>query len=107
MFDGHSYRGVLANMVTGCHVILVRKDTRTAIGKQVGDIINVEIEPDTTERVVEIPKELVIQLSKNKRAKEFFDSLSFTNRKEYVNWVISAKKKTHARGGCNLRLKNS
>ena len=91
-FDGAPYRGVLANMGTGCHVILVRKDIRAAIGKNVGDTIRVEIERDTEERVVEIPEQLAKALAKNKKAGNFFDSLSYTNRKEYARWISDAKK---------------
>ncbi|HEY9047468.1 MAG TPA: YdeI/OmpD-associated family protein [Ohtaekwangia sp.] len=92
LFDGHPYRGVLANMGTGCHVILVRKDIRASIGKKVGDIVKVEIDLDTEERVVDIPAELQKVLSKNTTAKKIFDSLSYTNRKEYANWIRDAKK---------------
>ena len=91
-FDGHSYRGILANMGTGCHIIIVRKDVREAIGKKVGDKVKVELEPDTEERVVDVPEDLKKALSKSKEAQEFFNSLSFTNRKEYAGWVSSAKK---------------
>jgi len=34
----------------------------------------------------------MLLLEKNKKAKEFFNSLSFTNRKEYVTWIVSAKR---------------
>jgi hypothetical protein len=91
-FDGHPYRGVLANMGTGCHIIGLRKDIRQTIGKQVGDKVKVEIEQDFDERVVEIPADLKKELAKSKKAQEFFDSLSFTNRKEYAFWISSAKK---------------
>lgn len=91
-FDGHPYRGVIANMGTGYPVIGVRKDIRAAIGKKVGDIVDVTIEKDEAERVVEVPVELKKLLSKNTEARKFFESLSFTNRKEYVVWVSSAKK---------------
>ncbi|WP_333819747.1 YdeI/OmpD-associated family protein [Ohtaekwangia sp.] len=91
-FDGHPYRGVLANMGTGCHVILVRKDIRASIGKKVGDIVTVEIDLDTEERVVDVPDELKKALSKNAAAKKIFESLSYTNRKEYANWIRDAKK---------------
>ena len=91
-FDGYSYRGVLANMGTGCHAILVRKDVRGAIKKSVGDSVIVTLEKDEEERIVEMPKELKSVLSKNKKAKSFFDSLSFTNRKEYAVWIQSAKR---------------
>jgi uncharacterized protein YdeI (YjbR/CyaY-like superfamily) len=80
------------DMGTGCHIIGVRKDIRQAIGKQAGDQILVELEVDTEERLVEIPVELEKLLLKSKPAKKFFDSLSFTNRKEYAVWISSAKK---------------
>jgi len=91
-FDGHPYRGILANMGTGCHVIIVRRDIRHAIGKKTGDLVGVTIEPDTEERIVEIPHELQMALDQNRTAAKFFHSLSYTNRKEYVQWVQSAKK---------------
>lgn len=91
-FDGHPYRGVIANMGTGCHVIGIRKDIRAAIGKSVGDTINVEIEKDTEERIVDVPGDLKAALSKSKKAEAFYNTLSFTNRKEYATWVSSAKK---------------
>jgi hypothetical protein len=92
LFDEHPYRGVIANMGTGCHVLGVRKDIRQTIGKQVGDSILVELERDVEERIIELPDDLRKILTKNKAAQKFFDSLSFTNRKEYAVWITSAKK---------------
>jgi len=91
-FDGHSYRGVLANMGGNCHIIIVRQDIQKAIGKKPGDTITVELERDTEERVVEVPKALETLLARNAKARKFFDSLSYTNRKEYAVWISSAKK---------------
>ena len=91
-FDGHPYRGVLANMGTGCHIIGVRKDVRAAIGKNIGDTVNVEIELDTEERVVDVPDDLKKEFKKNPKAEAFYNTLSFTNRKEYAVWITSAKK---------------
>ena len=91
-FDGHPYRGVLANMGTGHHIIGVRKDIRQAIGKKVGDSVKVTLEQDLEERVVQIPVDLESVLSKNPKAKSVYDALSFTNRKEYALWISSAKK---------------
>jgi hypothetical protein len=91
-FDGHPYRGILHNMGTGCHMIILRKDVRAAIGKEFGDVVDVELVKDTEERIVEVPSDLKALLSKNKKAKTFFDSLSYTNRKEYAVWISSAKK---------------
>src|SRR5882672_7008268 len=91
-FDGYPYRGVLANMGTGCHVIGVRKDIRHAIGKNAGDTVSVTVEKDTEERRVEIPDELQLVLDKSPKAKAFFTKLSYTNQKEYAVWISSAKK---------------
>lgn len=91
-FNGHPYRGILANMGTGCHIIIVRKDVRNAIGKQVGDRVTVEIELDTEERTIAMPVDLEDALKSHPKAKKFFDGLSYTNRKEYVNWITSAKR---------------
>jgi hypothetical protein len=91
-FDGHPYRGVIANMGRGCHTLGVRKDIREAIGKQVGDSISVELEKDNEERIVDVPDDLKQALSKSKKALEFFNTLSYTNRKEYAVWVSSAKR---------------
>jgi len=91
-FDGYPYRGVLANMGIGGHILGVRKDIRLVIGKKVGDKINVTIERDTKERLVEVPIELQEILKRSPNAKSFYESLSFTNRKEYARWIISAKR---------------
>jgi hypothetical protein len=91
-FDGHPYRGILANMGSGCHIIGVRKDIRMKMGKMIGDTIRVEIELDTEERVVEIPPDLQNAFAGSAKAEKFFNSLSYTNRKEYASWITSAKK---------------
>jgi len=92
LFDGQPYRGILANMGTGCHVIIVRKDIREAIRKKVGDTVTVEVEEDLQERVVDVPEDLKKLLTRNAKAKTFFDSLYYTNRKEYAGWISGAKK---------------
>jgi hypothetical protein len=47
---------------------------------------------DLKERVLDLPTELTQLLNKNAKAKNFFDTLSFTNRKEYAVWIGSAKR---------------
>jgi hypothetical protein len=91
-FDDHPYRGILANMGMGCHVIIVRKDIRHAIGKRAGDKVLVELEKDTEERIVTVPEDLKQALAKSPEAEKFFNTLSYTNKKEYAVWITSAKK---------------
>lgn len=47
---------------------------------------------DPKQKIVRLPDDLQALLSKNKKASSFFESLSFTNKKEYVEWVVSAKR---------------
>jgi uncharacterized protein YdeI (YjbR/CyaY-like superfamily) len=79
-------------MGTGCHIIIVRKDIRHAIGKAAGEYITVELERDTEERTVSVPPDLQDALSSHSKAKKSFDTLSYTNRKEYVAWITSARR---------------
>ncbi len=40
---------------------------------------------------LEVPKELVSALKKNKKAKETFEAFSYSHKKEYVEWIQEAK----------------
>jgi len=48
------------------------------------------VDPKT--KSVRLPDDLAIALKKNKKQEDFFNTLSFTNKKEYVEWIITAKK---------------
>lgn len=47
---------------------------------------------DMEARVITTPPELEKLFTENTEARTFFDSLSFTNRKEYVVWITGSKK---------------
>ena len=47
---------------------------------------------DTQKKIVTLPDDLATVLKKNKKANEFFQTLSFTNKKEYVEWIVTAKR---------------
>lgn len=79
-------------MGTDFHMLIILKDIRAKIGKTFGDKIKITVEPDTEPRVLELPKELIKELKKDKEAKTFFDKLSYTHQREYVNWINEAKK---------------
>lgn len=42
-FDGVPYDGQVVKMGTPCHIIGIRKDIRTQIGKQFGDTVHVTL----------------------------------------------------------------
>jgi uncharacterized protein YdeI (YjbR/CyaY-like superfamily) len=68
------------------------KGIREQIGKTFGEKIKVSVEADTQPRVLEIPQDLLKEFKKEKQARAFFDALSYTHQKEYVQWILEAKK---------------
>ncbi len=91
-FEGIEYRGLIVNMGTGSHILGLTKEVRSSIGKSFGEMVQVTVEVDTEERIVDVPLELENFFKSHPQEKEFFDSLSYTNRKEYANWISEAKK---------------
>jgi hypothetical protein len=47
---------------------------------------------DTIRRIISPPADFVKELRRSKVASHFFEELSFTDKKEYVTWITSAKK---------------
>lgn len=43
-------------------------------------------------KTVKLPDDIAAALKKNKKASEFFNTLSFTNKKEYIEWIVTAKR---------------
>ena len=76
----------------GRPILGIHKATCEAIGKGPGDRVRVSLVVDTSPRVVTIPAELDAQFTAHPKARSIFDSLSFTHRREYAEWVAGAKK---------------
>src|SRR5689334_352940 len=89
--EGVPYRGLLVRMGGEHHILIVLKGIREQIGKTFGEKVKVVVEADVEPRVIEIPKELLKLFKKEKSAKLFFDKLSYTHQKEYVQWINEAK----------------
>jgi hypothetical protein len=90
-FDGVPYAGSLMRCGAQQHMLGILKSIRQQTGKQLGDRIEVAIWKDEQERTVEVPAALATLMKKH-GVREFFDSLSYTNRKEYCRWITEAKK---------------
>jgi hypothetical protein len=91
-FDGVAYAGSLAKMGHHCHCLGLTKAVRRAIGKAPGDVVRVMLHRDEEPRIVVAPDDLIARLARNEIAKASFDALSYTHKKEYVQWITSAKK---------------
>jgi hypothetical protein len=87
--NGHSYRSTVAVM-GGQHLVPVAAEHRAAAGVEAGQVVEVDLEPDTAPREVDVPAELAEALAAAGK-REAFDALSYTNRKEHARQVTSAK----------------
>jgi uncharacterized protein YdeI (YjbR/CyaY-like superfamily) len=86
---GHTWRTTPA-VYGGVAYIGLNREVREAAGVDAGDRVQVEIELDTEPRTVEVPADLGDALATG-GVREAFDGLSFTHRREFVEWVEGAK----------------
>lgn len=89
--NGYSYRSTVAPY-TGVFMLPVAAEVRAGAGIVAGERITVSVELDDAPREVEVPDDLAAALRKATEARAFFDSLSYSHRKEYVRWIEEAKK---------------
>ena len=90
--DGIAYQGSLVKMGMPTHMLIILKGIRAKLGKDQGDTVTIQIEQDKGIRKVSIPQEIKSLLKNETSAHDFFKSLSYTNQKEYVNWITGAKR---------------
>jgi hypothetical protein len=72
------------------HFLPVNREVREDAGAAAGETVEVELELDTKPRTVRVPKDLASALDDKARAA--FDRMSYTHRKEYVEWIEEAKR---------------
>jgi bifunctional DNA-binding transcriptional regulator/antitoxin component of YhaV-PrlF toxin-antitoxin module len=88
--DGYPFTTTVARY-GGVDYLGFRLDVREAAGVEVGDVVAIEVDLDTEERVVAVPEDLAAALA-DARVRDAFDRLSYTHQKEYVAWVEEAKR---------------
>lgn len=89
--DNHPFNNIkLMPVGDGTYCMAVKEELRKAIGKGNDDTVSIVMELDQNE--LTIPTDLSKALDKNKKAKDFFNSLTESNKNYYVNWVTTAKK---------------
>ncbi|OPY25799.1 MAG: hypothetical protein A4E28_02937 [Methanocella sp. PtaU1.Bin125] len=89
--DGHPYRGSIFPY-GGVYYLGVVKKVRDAIGKTFGDTVRVVLEPDEEPRTVAVPSDFAGALAGNKKARHAFEKLSYSHKREYVQWIEEVKK---------------
>lgn len=76
----------------GRFYMVVNREMREGAKVKGGDIAEFVMEKDDAPRTIETPAELVKALRANQAAKDAWDKLSYTHRKEYVQAIEEAKK---------------
>lgn len=88
--NGHTYRSTVA-AYREAFMLPLSAEHREAAGVSAGDQIAVTLELDQEPRTVTVPDDLAAALAAHPGAMAAFDALSYTERKEAVRQVESAK----------------
>jgi len=92
-----AYRSSIMPRGDATHYMAVNQTLRAAAGAGIGDTVKVVMEPDTAKRTVTVPPYLKKALAAAAHDK-IFAALSYSHRKELVDWIAQAKKpETRAR----------
>jgi Bacteriocin-protection, YdeI or OmpD-Associated/Domain of unknown function (DUF1905) len=89
--NGTPFRGRLS-AYGGTTYLGLRHEIREEAGLEIGDEVEVELEVDDDPREVDIPPALEDALAGDDAAREAFDALAFTHRREYAEWIADAKR---------------
>lgn len=89
--NGFTFRTSIAKM-GGRYLLGVSAERRKEANVEAGQVLDVEIALDTAPRQVEVPDDLAAAFTANPQAKQFWDTLSYSNQSWHVHNVTSAKK---------------
>jgi hypothetical protein len=94
---GHTWR-TTPGVYDGVGYVVVNRSVKAATGVDAPDRVRVEMEVDTEPSTVRLPADLRDALRADDAAWQAFQKLSFSHRREYVEWVEEAKRpETRAR----------
>jgi bifunctional DNA-binding transcriptional regulator/antitoxin component of YhaV-PrlF toxin-antitoxin module len=89
--NGTGYRTTVA-VYGGVYLIGFRRELRERAGIEIGDELEVTVELDEEPRTVELPPALELALDDDESARRVFEGLSYSNRREYAEWIAEAKR---------------
>jgi len=89
--NGFPFRTSLFPTGSGAHVLLVNKRMQAGSKSSVGMRAKFRLEPDTEERIVTVPQELLRALSEDRALRRWFDGLNHSTRKYIAEWVGEVK----------------
>ena len=89
--NGYTWRTTVTPM-RGENLLGLNREVRSGAGVEAGDTVEVLIELDTEPREVEVPAALAAALETDTVAKQAFEGMAFTHRKEFARWIDEAKR---------------
>ena len=81
--NGYTYRSTVAVM-GGKFMLGVSNEVRKHAGVEAGETVDIDLELDTQTREVEVPADFAAALARDAKAKQFFDSLSYSKKLRLV-----------------------
>lgn len=88
--NGHTYRSTIAVM-GGRSMLGVSAENREQAGVSAGDVVTVDVELDTAPREVEVPADLAAALAADPAAREHFESISRSKKRQLVDPIGQAR----------------
>ena len=76
----------------GTHFMMVNKSMQQGASVKPGDVVRVALQRDTAPRTLSVPKDLEDALGKHRDARGRFEVMSYSHKKEYLDWIESAKR---------------
>jgi hypothetical protein len=89
--NGHTWRSTVMRYGER-YYLPVNRANREAAGVAAGDAVTVDLESDDAPRTVAVPDDLAAALDQAPGARDAFDAMSFSHRREWVEWVTEAKR---------------
>jgi hypothetical protein len=89
--NGFPFRNSLQPEGDGTHSMMVNKEIQVGANARAGDVVSISLQLDQEERTVTVPQELEAALLEDKQAASVFAMLPYSHKKEYVDWISTAK----------------
>jgi hypothetical protein len=89
--NGHTFRSRIA-VYGGQYYLGLRREVREAAGVAAGDQLTVGLEYDAELRSVDLPEGLRSALAADAESAAAFAKLSYTQKRELIQWVTGAKR---------------
>jgi Bacteriocin-protection, YdeI or OmpD-Associated/Domain of unknown function (DUF1905) len=89
--NGFQFRNSLMPEGDGTHFMMVSKELLSGAHARVGDVVSITLQLDQEQRDLVVPEELETALLENQQAASLFARLTYSQKKEYVDWLSTAK----------------